>query len=198
MMPTRLTTLMLIACLGALPACGDDEAATGTRGAPTTAKSTKKKDPKAKKKSKRQAQGGEEEVVEEIPDHPKRVLTREDFAAETRDPFQHFLGNEGLETEAAPRDVQRQRDVRLDEYNFEDLKLIGIVMSGRGIQPRALFVASDGKSKSVKQGEYFSRAEVLLAAVNRDYIEIEVVDEELAKGLNMATGERRPVYLKKD
>ena len=84
------------------------------------------------------------------------------------------------------------------EYNFEDLELIGIVHSGRDVQPRALWVGTDGKSKTIKQGEYFSRAEVLLATVNRDYVEIEVVDDELAKGLNMARGERRAVYLKQE
>lgn len=196
--PNRLMSLLLVAGLGVPTAgCGDDEVGqTSARGAPKTAGGGGSK---KGKKSGRQApvQGGAQEVQEEVPDHPKRVLTREDFAVTTRDPFQPFLGNEIVETDA-PRDVQRQRDVRLAQYNFEDLTLIGIVMSGRGIQPRALFLASDNKSKSVKQGEYFSRAEVLLAAVNRDYIEIEVVDEELAKGLNMATGERRPIYLKKD
>lgn len=192
----RLMSLLLVAGLGAPVACGDDEqAAAGGRGAPKTVDGGKEK----QKSSKRQAQGAPAPAPEEeIPEHPKRVLTREDFATDSRDPFQPFLGNEIIDTSDAPRDIQRQRDVRLAEYNFEDLTLIGIVMSGRGIQPRALFLASDNKSKSVKQGEYFSRAEVLLAAVNRDYIEIEVVDEELAKGLNMATGERRPIYLKKD
>lgn len=195
--PNRLMSLLLVAGLGVpLTACGDDEQGQAiARGAPKTVDGGKSKKG-AKSGPKRPAQGAAA-PEEEIPDHPKRVLTREDFAIGTRDPFQPFLGNEIVETDT-PRDVQRQRDVRLSEYNFEDLTLIGIVMSGRGIQPRALFLASDNKSKSVKQGEYFSRAEVLLAAVNRDYIEIEVVDEELAKGLNMATGERRPIYLKKD
>ena len=88
--------------------------------------------------------------------------------------------------------------MRMADYNFEDLKLIGVVLSSRNIRPRALFVASDGKSKTVRQGEFFSRAEVMLASVNRDYVEIEVVDEELAKGLNMTRGERRAIYLKTD
>ena len=93
---------------------------------------------------------------------------------------------------------ERQREVRMPDYNFEDLVLIGIVHSGKGVQPRALWKATDGKSKTIRQGEYFSRAEVLLATVNRDYVEIEVVDDELAKGLNMERGERRAVYLKED
>jgi hypothetical protein len=59
-------------------------------------------------------------------------------------------------------------------------------------------LASDGKSKTITQGEYFSTAEVLLAAVNRDYVEIEVVDDDLASSLNLQRGERRALYLKTD
>ena len=82
-------------------------------------------------------------------------------------------------------------------YAFEDLKLISIV-NGRGVAPRALFLASDGKSKTIKQGEYFSSAEVKLAAVNRDYVEIEVVDDDLGSSLNLQRGERRAIYLRTD
>jgi hypothetical protein len=59
-------------------------------------------------------------------------------------------------------------------------------------------VAGDGYSSAVRQGEYFSSAEVLLAAVNRDYVEIEVVDEELAASLGMQRGERRALYLRNE
>jgi Tfp pilus assembly protein PilP len=86
----------------------------------------------------------------------------------------------------------------MPEYAFEDLKLVAIVNSGRSIVPRALFVGSDGRSKAVRQGEYFSSAEVLLAAVNRDYVEIEIVDEELASSLNMQRGDRRAIYLRNE
>ena len=132
-------------------------------------------------------------------DAPSQLLTREDFGPDSRDPFRSFLDEEGpAETTEEPTKLITQRDVKLSDYNFEDLSLIGTVVSGRGVQPRALFVSSDGISKTVKQGEYFSRAEVLLASVNRDYVEIEVVDEELAKGLNLAAGETRAIYLTND
>ncbi len=124
------------------------------------------------------------------------MLTREDFSLATRDPFQNFLGSQVVELE--PDRPRAQRDVKMSEYAFEDLKLVAIVRSGRGIVPRALFVATDGKSQTIKQGEYFSRAEVLLAAVNRDYVEIEVVDEELASNLGLSRGERRAIYLKNE
>ena len=54
------------------------------------------------------------------------------------------------------------------------------------------------KSQAIRQGEFFSSAEVLLAVVNRDYVEIEVVDDELAASLNLQRGERRAIYLTND
>jgi Tfp pilus assembly protein PilP len=113
-----------------------------------------------------------------------------------RDPFQSFVVAQKVELE--PDKPRAERKVVLGEYSFEDLKLIAIVNSGRQIVPRALFVGSDGRSKAVRQGEYFSSAEVLLAAVNRDYVEIEIVDEELASSLNMQRGERRAIYLRNE
>lgn len=113
-----------------------------------------------------------------------------------RDPFQSFVVAQKVELE--PDKPRAERKVVLGEYSFEDLKLVAIVNSGRQIVPRALFVGSDGRSKAVRQGEYFSSAEVLLAAVNRDYVEIEIVDEELASSLNMQRGERRAIYLRNE
>src|SRR5690349_7460027 len=103
-----------------------------------------------------------------------------------------------LDDAPAPVEVlDKQRNVKLSEYDFEQLKPIAIVNAGRNVEPRALFLASnDSKSKTVRQGEYFSSAEVLLASVNRDYIEIEIMDPELTSGWNMERGERRVIYLK--
>lgn len=138
---------------------------------------------------------GEPEPVR--PDRPKTLVSREDFAIGSRDPFHTYL-SPALANETAPVEVlDKQRNVKLPEYDFEELKLIAIVNAGRNVEPRALFLAaSDKKSKSVRQGEYFSRAEVLLASVNRDYIEIEIIDPELTPGWNMERGERRVIYLK--
>ena len=38
----------------------------------------------------------------------------------------------------------------------------------------------------------------MLAAVNRDYVEIEVVDDDLASSLNLQRGERRAIYLRNE
>lgn len=134
------------------------------------------------------------------PTRPKsEPLTRENFGPETRDPFRSFLADDDLEPiEEAPVVAERQREVRMAGYNFEDLSLVGIIRSKKGVTPRALFVGTDGISGSIKQGEYFSRAEVLLSSVNDGYVEIEIVDENLAKGLNLANGETRALYLKSE
>lgn len=184
----------------ALTACGEEEKKVSTRGAPTVAASD---NPNAGQGASRRTGGpgpataAPEASAPPRPDRESKVLTREDFAVETRDPFKNYNEVDSVEvTPDAPR--ERQREVQMGDYNFEDLTLIAIVHSGRDVRPRALWVGTDGKSKTIKQGEYFSRAEVLLATVNRDYVEIEVVDDELAKGLNMARGERRAVYLKQE
>lgn len=186
--------------------CGGDEAeVTQQRGAPQLSNGGSKKKQSGTKKTRRTSKpsgsgvrnGGDEEVdFGPRPDRERTLLDRTSFAGRTRDPFQSFKVADALE-EATVAVVQpRSRKVELSQYDFGDLTLITTVQSSRGITPRAQFLATDGKSKVVRQGEYFSRAEVLLAAVNRDYIEIEVVDEELAEGLNMAAGERRAIYLK--
>jgi Tfp pilus assembly protein PilP len=138
-----------------------------------------------------------EPVATRPAERASRVLTREDFGIGARDPFQSFQMSEVAAGPVEP-ELVRQRDVRMPNYDFEELRLVAIVRSGANIRPRALFVGSDGISKPIVQGEYFSRNEVMLATVNSDYIEIEIVDEELAKGLNMTRGERRAIYLKKD
>lgn len=138
-------------------------------------------------------EGGEAE--DPGPPRPPVDLDAKSFSRR-RDPFQSFVAAQKVELE--PDKPRAERKVVLPEYAFEDLKLVAIVNSGRQIVPRALFVGSDGRSKPVHQGEYFSSAEVLLAAVNRDYVEIEIVDEELASSLNMQRGERRAIYLRNE
>jgi Tfp pilus assembly protein PilP len=145
------------------------------------------------------SKGGEPQEAPAEPEfeRPKRVdLTRDDFSGRARDPFHNYMAAEALAPPDPVEIVRKEREVKLSEYTFDELRLIAIVNAGRSVAPRALFLSSDNKSKSVKQGEYFSSAEVLLASVNRDYIEIEVVDPELTPGWNLERGERRVIYLK--
>ncbi|HVH97360.1 MAG TPA: hypothetical protein VM869_01560 [Enhygromyxa sp.] len=193
-----------------LLACGEDEPVTNQRGMGDKGiKVSNNKAGAADKAggSRRSAAGNNAgtKVTEDQPppelefERPKRAeLTREDFSGRARDPFHNYMAAQALAAPDPVEIVRKEREVKLSEYTFEELKLIAIVNAGRSVAPRALFLSSDNKSKSVKQGEYFSSAEVLLASVNRDYIEIEVVDPELTPGWNLERGERRVIYLKDD
>ena len=185
----------------ALIGCGEEEEKpSAQRGVPGGAK---KKDGDGAKTSRRNGGGGSSNAgsddpdveIEEGPERPPITLDEKSFTRR-RDPFRAFVVTERPEPE--PDTPRAARKVKMAQYGFEDLKLIIIVNSGRGVKPRAQFVAGDGRSGTVMQGEYFSSAEVLLAAVNRDYVEIEVVDEDLAKNLGLQRGERRPIFLRND
>lgn len=139
--------------------------------------------------------GGDSEALpSELPARPPVALDAKSFS-KRRDPFFRFVAAEIVVPE--PDRPRAARKVEMPGYAFEDLKLVAIV-TGRGLKPRAVFVGSDGRSKSIVQGQYFSSAEVLLAAVNRDYVEVEVVDDDLASSLNLQRGERRAVYLRNE
>ncbi|MEM9456120.1 MAG: hypothetical protein AAGF11_18200, partial [Myxococcota bacterium] len=136
------------------------------------------------------------DVAAPRPTRPSPTLDATSFARR-RDPFQGFVASEPVQPEPDP--IRAERKVELRQYSFDDLKLVAIVNTRRsGLRPRALFVAGDGFSGAVQQGQYYSSAEVLLVAVNRDYVEIEVVDEELAAGLGMQRGERLALHLRNE
>lgn len=207
---SRRSPAVLLAAALLLPAaaCGDEELpATGQRGIPGGAKKSKgganKGDAKKTAARPSAASGSEaapELLVAEEEDpgakRPPPQLDQTSFIRR-RDPFRGFVAAEPVQPEPDP--IRAERQVQLRQYSFEDLRLVAIANTRRsGVRPKALFVAGDGISGSVSQGEFFSSAEVLLAAVNRDYVEIEVVDEELAASLGMQRGERRALYLRKD
>ncbi len=169
-----------------LAACGD-EAPAEVEGAPTLKAKPKKETPKPVAK----AAADPSETVE-LARRDTVVLDARSFNRR-RDPFQSVFQSAVAMPESESK--KAVREVKLAKYSFDELKLVTVTITGPSMPPIALFLASDGKSQTIRQGEYFSSAEVLLAAVNRDYIEIEVVDEELASSLNMRRGERRAIYL---
>jgi Tfp pilus assembly protein PilP len=193
-----LASSLLLLGLGAT-GCGEDEVpVTQQRGMPDVKPITNEPRPAG---TRRTSGGGGKNAPEpepelERPDRPRAVLTREDFSGRARDPFHNYAAASLLDAKGPVEIVRKQRDVKLAEYTFEELRLIAIVNAGRNVAPTALFLASDNKSKSIKQGEYFSSAEVLLASVNRDYIEVEIIDPELTPGWNLERGERKVIYLK--
>ena len=175
--------------------CGEDEKISKSRGIPG---GSEKAGGKSRRSGAKAAGGGDsgDEVAEQGPERPPITLDEKSFSRR-RDPFRAFVVTERAEPE--PDSPRAARKVKLAQYGFEDLRLVIIVNSGRrGIKPRAQFVGADGRSGTVMQGEYFSSAEVLLAAVNRDYVEVEVVDEELASSLGLRRGERRTIFLRND
>lgn len=191
---------MLLAALLVVPttACGDDQAPnSGKRGVPGGKKKSTKKGAGAKTSRRKKGAGAAE--APEVDPGPKRPPPSLDATSfmRRRDPFQGFVSAEPVQPEPDP--IRADRKVELRQYSFEDLKLVAIVNTRRsGVRPRALFVAGDGFSSAVEQGQYYSSAEVLLVAVNRDYVEIEVVDEELAVGLGMQRGERLALHLRNE
>ncbi|MCR9166392.1 MAG: hypothetical protein ACE37F_34160 [Nannocystaceae bacterium] len=186
-------SILLSALLALAVGCGEEEQSSGVRGAGASKKGKAKK----KETSKRgPSESGDDEEIDEGPPRPPVALDSKSFQRR-RDPFLSFVANDEPLPEPPSTSVRAERRVKMAAYAFEDLKLISIV-GGRGLTPRALFLASDGKSKTIRQGEYFSSAEVKLAAVNRDYVEIEVVDDDLGSSLNLQRGERRALYLRTD
>lgn len=186
----------LVAGLMTPLACSDDEEdkRATSRSAPGRSKKSKKGDA-ASAPAQRGSGQDEPEEVDPGPPRPPVALDGKSFS-KRRDPFHSFVATEAVIAEPTP--LRAERRVKMANYSFEELKLITIVSAGAGIRPRALFLASDGKSKTIRQGEYFSSSEVKLATVNRDYVEIEVVDTDLGSSLNLQRGERRAIYLRND
>lgn len=192
-------TLATAACVddGGVEVSNKRGAPPPTNGSATPAAKPAAGTPAAKPAAGAPAADGEEVEVlpSQLPARPPVALDAKSFQRR-RDPFLSFVASEVVVPE--PDRPRAERKVEMQQYAFEDLKLVAIVNAGRGMKPRALFVASDGKSHSIKQGDYFSSAEVLLAAVTRDYVEIEVVDDDLASSLNLQRGERRAIYLRNE
>ena len=198
----RLALIALVAGLSLL-ACSDEVPTTNQRGLGSVKVDTSKPGDKSasagSRRSPTTSTAAEQTQTPAEPEfeRPKRAeLTREDFSGRARDPFHNYMAASVASSPEPVEIVRKERAVKLAEYSFDELRLIAIVNAGRSVAPRALFLASDQKSKSVKQGEYFSSAEVLLASVNRDYIEVEIVDPELTPGWNLERGERKVIYLK--
>ncbi len=191
---SKAKTLLLTVLLSAAVGCGDEESeTTGVRGVGASKKDGSKR---AAKPAGGDPSADDEDFVDPGPPRPPVALDSKSFQRR-RDPFLSFVASDEPLPEPPTTSVRAERRVKMAAYAFEDLKLISIV-GGRGVAPRALFLASDGKSKTIRQGEYFSSSEVKLAAVNRDYVEIEVVDDDLGSSLNLQRGERRAIYLRTD
>jgi type IV pilus assembly protein PilP len=91
-----------------------------------------------------------------------KIEFREDDFAETdhsRDPFRSFAK---LFSEQGKMRVRSQRQVLLDHYAVDDLKLIGLVTNTE--TPRAMLVDPTGKGWVVTKGQFICRPEVVHAS----------------------------------
>jgi len=89
---------------------------------------------------------------------PRMVFREEDFVEteQSRDPFRSFaqLFAEESKLHAGP-----QREVLIDRYPIDDLKLVGIVTGGA--ENRAMLVDPTGTGWIVRRGVYVGKAEVV-------------------------------------
>ena len=124
-------------------ACGDEEPAAAT------AKATKA--PAAKK--------GRKDAAEEPKPAPPPVPSGPiDFAeaARWRDPFASYAGEFARE---AKKRVKSQREVVLDQYTLDELKLTGLIT---GIRPaRAMLIDPTKTGHVVHEGQFVGRPEVV-------------------------------------
>jgi type IV pilus assembly protein PilP len=91
---------------------------------------------------------------------PKIEFHEDDFAEteRSRDPFRSFAR---LFAEQGKTRVKSQRQVLLDHYAIDDLKLVGLVT--RTDTPRAMLVDPSGRGWVVTKGQFIGRAEVVHA-----------------------------------
>lgn len=92
---------------------------------------------------------------------PKVELKEEDFieSDRSRDPFRSFAS---AFVEHARTQVRSQRNVLIDKYAVDELKLVGLVT--RAEPPRAMLVDPAGKGWVVTRGQLIGRAEIVHAS----------------------------------
>jgi type IV pilus assembly protein PilP len=92
-----------------------------------------------------------------LPDLPQRQFTEADFAEteKNRDPFRGFASM--FAAQAKGRTVV-QREVVVDRYSLDELKLTGVVTRA---QPRALFIDPNNVGWVVKVGDYVGKPEIV-------------------------------------
>jgi type IV pilus assembly protein PilP len=89
---------------------------------------------------------------------PKPDFQEQDWAESerSRDPFRSFAT---VFVEEARGRVKSQREVVLDTYSLEQLKLVGIVL--RSNPPVAMLVDPTGKGHTIRRGQFVGRPEVV-------------------------------------
>jgi type IV pilus assembly protein PilP len=123
-------------------ACADDPAPVAAPAPVTEAKKSRKSK-------------GPSDVKEELPPLAAQPI---DFSesARTRDPFFSYAREFA---DDAKKRVRSQREVVLDQYGLDELKLVGLVT---GIRPaRAMFIDPGKTGHVVREGQFMGRSEVV-------------------------------------
>lgn len=109
-----------------------------------------------KKKAKATASVSASAASVEIP--PPVEFQEADFSEteKSRDPFRSFVR---MFSEEAKTRVKSQREVLLDQYGIDELKLVGIVT--RIEPPRAMLVDPTGKGHVVRRGQFVGKSEIV-------------------------------------
>lgn len=99
---------------------------------------------------------GDEAERDEGP--PKVEFQEADFTEteRSRDPFRSYAD---LFLEESKSKIRSQREVVLDQYSIDELKLVGIVTGI--VPPRAMLVDPTGKGHVVTRGQFVGRAEIV-------------------------------------
>jgi type IV pilus assembly protein PilP len=145
-MSVRSYALILSCVLSAQSMACADETPTAASAAPT--------DAKAKKKSRKDKEP--EEAVKQEPVARFELPIDFNDSARTRDPFLSYAREFA---EEAKKRVRSQREVVLDQYALDELKLAGLVT---GIRPaRAMLIDPTKKGHVVHEGQFVGRSEVV-------------------------------------
>ena len=139
-----LVVTALVVGLSAV-ACGEEEV-TSSPAAAGSARAAKKL-----------ADAGVEAAAPEKAPAPVAIQENEWVESErSRDPFRSFAN---MFVEEARSRVKSQREVILDNFALDELKLVGIVL--RSNPPVAMLVDPAGKGHTIKRGQFVGRPEVV-------------------------------------
>jgi len=140
-------------CVTASVACGDDPTTSAPAGA------------SAPRKNRKDAADAEQPKAEQRPVAASPIDFAE--AARWRDPFASFAGEFARD---AKKRVKSQREVVLDQYTLDELKLTGLVT---GIRPaRAMLIDPTKTGHVVHEGQFVGRPEVVLGGTSGAEYEI--------------------------
>lgn len=115
--------------------------------------------------------GGEAQASED-----KDALGPENFqeTLTNRDPFRSFVNV--FKPQEKPQVVWQPGKVLMEDYNLDELKLIGIVQ-GRDVRPFAMFRSPKGVGIAVKRGDFISKSQARVKQILSDRVVLELAEQ---------------------